>query len=236
MRHDGTWAAGSISIIAAVTQSDLVPRQQVAVIDLATGNIGSVVRMLERMGVRPRVWRGHGEMDRDSAVILPGVGHFSHAARSLGEGGWRMALQELHNEGRPILGICLGAQLLCDESEEGPGAGLGWIRAQVRRFPATDAGGEPVRVPHMGWLNFTPPVGCFPFRVESGRMYYAHSFYIEPTADPDFAPYQAEYGGVRFAAAVRSRNAIGLQFHPEKSHLHGLGLLRQWLRWTEEMR
>lgn len=219
-----------------MTESNRIPRRDVAVIDLATGNIGSVLRMLERTGARPRVWRDHGEVDRDSAVILPGVGHFSHATRSLDVGGWRTALQDLHHEGRPILGICLGAQLLCDQSEEGTGLGLGWIRTPVRRFPASDAGGKPVRVPHMGWVDFTPPEACFPFRVESGRMYYAHSFYIEPTADPDSAPYQAEYGGVRFAAAVRSRNAIGVQFHPEKSHRHGLSLLGRWLQWTEGLR
>jgi len=202
------------------------------VIDLATGNIGSVLKMLARIGADPFVCSSPNDIDDASPVVVPGVGHFSKAVQSLDDGHWRGQLGALHAEDRPILGICLGAQLFCRESEEGGGAGLGWIPAVVRRFPAESSGGERLRVPHMGWQTFTPPDGCLPFSAPAGRMYYAQSYFIEPTVDPAHSPYQSEYGGVRFAAAVRSNNAIGLQFHPEKSHRHGMALLRHWLAWA----
>ena len=211
----------------------ILPRR-VGVIDLATGNIGSVLKMLSRIGANPFVCSAPDDIDASSPIVIPGVGHFSRAVQSLDTGNWRGRLNTLHDDNRPLLGICLGAQLFCRGSEEGSGAGLGWIPTTVRRFPATDASGALLRVPHMGWQNFTPPEGCLPFSAPAGRMYYAQSYFIEPTSDPAFSPYQSEYGGIRFAAAVRSNNMVGLQFHPEKSHRHGMALLRHWLRWASD--
>ena len=203
-------------------------------IDLNIGNIGSVMKMLTRIGARPIICKSSNDIDERAPIVIPGVGHFTKAAQSLDAGRWRERLSELHTSNRPILGICLGAQLFCQSSEEGPGAGLGWIPTTVLRFPATDSNGGLLRVPHMCWQNFTPPDGCFPFSVPTGRMYYAQSFYIKPTIAPEFAPYQSTYGDIQFAAAVRSRNAIGMQFHPEKSHRYGMALLRSWLDWANE--
>ena len=203
-------------------------------IDLNIGNIGSVMKMLTRIGASPTVCKSPNDIDEGVPIVIPGVGHFSKAVQSLDAGRWRKRLDQLHSSNRPILGICLGAQLLCQSSEEGPGAGLGWIPTTVLRFPATDTNGGLLRVPHMCWQNFTPPDGCFPFSVPTGRMYYAQSYYIKPTIAPEFAPYQSTYGDIRFASAVRSRNAIGMQFHPEKSHRYGMALLRSWLDWANE--
>ena len=203
-------------------------------IDLNIGNIGSVMKMLTRIGACPTVCKSPNDIDKRVPILIPGVGHFSKAVQSLDAGRWRERLDELHTSNRPILGICLGAQLFCQSSEEGPGAGLGWIPTTVLRFPATDSNGGLLRVPHMCWQNFTPPDGCFPFSVPTGRMYYAQSYYIKPTIAPEFAPYQSTYGDIQFAAAVRSRNAIGMQFHPEKSHRYGMALLRSWLDWANE--
>ena len=203
-------------------------------IDLNIGNIGSVMKMLTRIGASPTVCNLPNDIDECVPIVIPGVGHFSKAVQSLDAGRWRERLSELHTSNRPILGICLGAQLFCQSSEEGPGAGLGWIPTTVLRFPATDSNGGLLRVPHMCWQNFTPPDGCFPFSVPTGRMYYAQSYYIKPTIAPEFAPYQSTYGDIQFAAAVRSRNAIGMQFHPEKSHRYGMALLRSWLDWANE--
>ena len=207
---------------------------RVNVIDLDTGNIGSVFKMLTRIGACPKVCKSPNDIGEAVPIIIPGVGHFSKAVQSLDAGRWRERLDELHTSNCPILGICLGAQLFCQSSEEGLGAGLGWIPTTVLRFPATDSNGGLLRVPHMCWQNFTPPDGCFPFSVPGGKMYYAQSYYIKPTSAPEFSPYQSTYGDIQFAAAVRSRNAIGMQFHPEKSHRYGMALLRSWLDWANE--
>ena len=205
---------------------------RVDVIDLGMGNVGSVLKMLSKIGARPKVCASPDDIDAQTPIVIPGVGHFSKAAQCLDTRQWRARLNEMHIARRPILGICLGAQILCQSSEEGPGAGLGWIPTIVRRFPDTDSKGTPLRVPHMSWQSFTPPDGCFPFSVPSGRMYYAQSYYIEPTNPPEYSPYQSHYGDIQFAAAVRSHNAIGVQFHPEKSHRYGMALLRSWLGWA----
>ena len=152
----------------------------VEVIDLETGNIGSVLKMLARIGADPVVVREPGALAGRHPVLLPGVGHFSKAAESLEARAMRPKLDALHQAGWPILGICLGAQLLCRDSEEGPGAGLGWIPTTVRRFPELDAEGKPLRVPHMGWQPFSPPDGTLPFTVPAGLMYFAHSFFVDP--------------------------------------------------------
>jgi len=206
------------------------------VVDLGVGNIGSVLKMLTRLGARAEVLTSPRDAGRDAPIVLPGVGHFSRAADALHSGGWRSWLDAAHASDVPILGICLGAQLMCLSSEEGPGSGLGWVPTRVCRFPSLNAEGAPLRVPHMGWQPFTPPASCFPFVCEPGRMYYAHSFYIEPSADGTCHPYQSEYGGVRFGAVVRARRAVGVQFHPEKSHRHGMAFLRSWLDWTSKER
>jgi glutamine amidotransferase len=209
-----------------------IPTRRVGVIDLAIGNIGSVLRMLGRIGVDAFICSKPEEIDDMSPIVLPGVGHFSRAVKGLHDGRWRGRLNELYAEDRPILGICLGAQLLCQSSEEGPGSGLGWVPATVRRFPKLSTDGKALCVPHMGWQPFTPPPSCLPFVCKPGRMYYAHSFYIEPSADGTLYPFLSAYGGVRFGSVVRARRAIGVQFHPEKSHRHGMAFLRSWLDWA----
>jgi len=201
------------------------------VVDLGCGNIGSVVRMLTLVGASPEVIDAPPGFLVDVPVILPGVGNFTHAARSL-SGPWRTWLNRLHGVDTPILGICLGAQLMCTSSEEGGGEGLGWVDTRVCRFPGLDSRGNALRVPHMGWEPFSPPSGCLPFAAPSGRMYYAHSYFMAPPENAAQAPYQFEYGGLRFAAVIRSRQAIGVQFHPEKSHRHGMEFLRSWMTWA----
>jgi hypothetical protein len=122
--------------------------QRIELIDLDTGNLGSVHKMLARVGCTVRTVRRAEDLDGNSPVLLPGVGHFSKAAEALEMSGLRPHLDQLQRSGWPILGICVGAQLMCRASEEGPGEGLGWFPTVVRRFPAIDTSGHPLRVPH----------------------------------------------------------------------------------------
>ena len=210
-------------------------RLMVDIVDLRTGNIGSVIRILERIGAEPRVATEPAHIVGPSPKVLPGVGNFGHAAAAMDASGMRQALGEVRLRGTPVLGICLGAQLMCRGSEESPGRGLGWFRAEVRRFPRAAAGGAPLRVPHMGWRPIHPAVCRFPWEQPQGRMYYAHSFYIQPDEPGAGVAMEEDYGGIRFAAAFRDGVALGVQFHPEKSHVHGMGFLRHWLRWSSEV-
>jgi len=203
------------------------------VIDLGIGNVGSVCRMVKRLGYQPEVVSGEPQTtEKLLPVVMPGVGHFSKATQSLDRMNLRGWLQDCFAGNVPILGICLGAQLFCEQSEEGDGRGLGWVKASVRRFRGEDRSGLPLRVPQMGWRVFAPPEGCLPFGVPPGRMYFAHSYFIEAPENSEMFPCQANYGSVRFTTVVRVGNALGVQFHPEKSHRHGITFLKAWLDWA----
>lgn len=204
----------------------------VQVVDLAVGNIGSVMNMLSRLGARPTALSCAPSNQSSAPIVLPGVGHFTQAVKAIDAHGWRDWLSEAFERSVAILGVCLGAQLMCESSEEGEGSGLAWIPTVVRRFPRHDPTGQPIRVPHIGWQPFTPPNTCLPFSPVHGRMYYAHSYLIEPCQDPAFCPYQSSYAGVQFASIVCARRAMGVQFHPERSHRHGMDFLRRWLHWS----
>ena len=204
------------------------------IIDIGFGNIGSVTRMLSLLGWSCNFLQSPPTNTVKCPIIFPGVGHFSYASQKL-DLNWRAWLNFLHLSNHPILAICLGAQLMCEGSDEGAGKGLGWINNRVRRFSQKNNTDPPLRVPHMGWRPFTPPRGCLPFCVPAGRMYYAHSFYIEPTTFAGTNPYLLEYSGIPFAAVVVSNCVVGVQFHPEKSHAHGLAFFKAWLEWASEL-
>jgi glutamine amidotransferase len=192
---------------------------RVAVLDYGVGNLHSLTKALEVAGARVQVVReGRAALFAD-ALVLPGVGAFGSAASVLGE--WAGELRAALASGFPCLGICLGMQLLFDESEEGEGRGLGAIPGGVVRLRA------PV-VPHMGWNRVECEGDPLFGAAESLVAYFAHSFVCEPR-DPACVSAWVEYGGVRFTAAVRSGNVFGVQFHPEKSSRAGLELLRRFL-------
>ncbi len=216
------------------TSNEQTPRSRpgLTVIDLGLGNIGSVLKLLNRSGAEPRLATSADDLTGERPVVLPGVGHFTHAVAALDRLGLRDRLDALYRADCPVLGICLGAQLLCSASEEGEGAGLGWCATEVRRFPATATDGTPLRVPHMAWRTFSPPAGTLPFDIGPGRMYFAHSYYIDPAPLSEGLLCTATFGGIEFASVVRSRNALGVQFHPEKSHRFGESLIRGWIAWS----
>lgn len=189
----------------------------VLLFDYGTGNLHSLRKALELQGARVRVG---AELEGADAVVLPGVGAFGAAAARLAP--HLEALRSAAAAGLPVLGICLGMQLLLDESDEGPGQGLGLVPGHIARLRAR-------RVPHMGW-NTVHVRGDDPLfdGVAERRFYFANSFAALPAHDADVAA-RVEHDGAVFPAAVRRGTVAGTQFHPEKSGAAGLRLLRNFL-------
>lgn len=196
----------------------------ITVVDYGMGNVGSVQNMLFRLGHDSILSADPEQVRRADKIILPGVGAFDVAMEALERLGLVQALhQRVRAEGAPLLGICLGMQLLSRSSEEGQRPGLGWVPATTRRFRFEE--GAPQRVPHMGWRTVRPtrPHPVLKHLDADARFYFVHSYHVV-CDDPGDELLEADYGG-RFCAALASGNVIATQFHPEKSHRHGLALL-----------
>ncbi|MBO8142523.1 MAG: imidazole glycerol phosphate synthase subunit HisH [Firmicutes bacterium] len=200
----------------------------IAIVDYGMGNLRSVQKALEKMGRAAVVTADPDVIAEAPAIVLPGVGAFALAMDNLRRFGQLDALLHAVDAGRPLLGICLGMQLLFEESEEtvgyrGPGGslpkGLGLLPGRVRRFPP----GE--KVPQMGWnrLNILRPQPLFGGVEQGAYVYFLHSYYVEP-ASSEIVAAAAEYG-IPFAAAVQRGSIFGIQFHPEKSSAVGLRIL-----------
>jgi glutamine amidotransferase len=199
---------------------------RIGVIDYGMGNRRSVEKALERVGAEARITADHDELRSVDGLVLPGVGAFPQAMRNLDALGLPELIRELTGHGAPLLGICLGMQLLFDTSEEmGGAAGLGLIGGEVTRLKAAS-----LRIPHIGWneVRFEraspltaelPTQGC-PF-------YHVHSFAARPR-DPGHVVGTTEYGE-RFATIAARENVFGVQFHPEKSSRYGLRMLHAFL-------
>ncbi len=198
----------------------------IAVVDSGSGNLRSVARALERAGGRAIVTADPDEVRRADRVVVPGQGAFRDCMTGLGARGLDAAVREVIDAGRPYLGICLGLQVLFDESEEhGPVRGLGILRGKVRRF-APEAG---LKIPHMGWNEV---LMCKEETLWRGLpapayVYFVHSYYVVPD-DPRVVALETDHGPP-FCAAVRHENVFATQFHPEKSQAVGLGLLANFV-------
>lgn len=194
----------------------------VAVVDSGSGNLRSVEKALARVGARPEVTADPETVRRADRIVVPGQGAFADCAAGLKARDLWPAIQEVIRDGRPYLGICLGLQVLYDESEEhGRTPGFGLLRGRAVRFRAE----EGRKVPHMGWNEVRrrrddPLLRGIP---EGAHFYFVHSYYVVPE-DPDSVALSCDYG-VEFAAAVRRDNLFACQFHPEKSQAVGLALL-----------
>jgi imidazole glycerol-phosphate synthase subunit HisH len=192
------------------------------------GNLHSVARKLRRMGASPIVTSKPEAVRAAEKLVLPGVGHFKTAMDNLGKDGLGEALHEaVIGEKKPILGICLGMQLLAKRSEEGDSAGLGWLDADVVRFKVRDRIRH--KVPHMGWndVDVLRPDSLTRKLAAAAEFYFVHSYHLV-CRDPRDVVGETEYA-YRFASAVQRDNIFGVQFHPEKSHDSGEALLRNFL-------
>jgi len=200
----------------------------IVIVDYGVGNLASIVNMLRRLRAPAIVSSDPAVIESAEKLILPGVGAFDHAMRRLRETRLIPVLeQRVQRDGVPILGLCLGAQLLTIASEEGVERGLGWIDASTVRFDATRVA-EKLAIPHMGWSNVTPsrPHRLFASEEKEQRYYFAHSYHLH-CSDPSLAIGIARHG-YDFPAAVARENVMGVQFHPEKSHVFGMRLLQNF--------
>lgn len=200
----------------------------IAIIDYDIGNIAAVANMLLRLGVRCTVTDNPEEIEQAERIILPGNGSFDACMQNLRASGLIPVLErKVLEQGTPLLGICVGAQMLGTESAEGTERGLGWLDMQVRRFPDL----PDLRVPHMGWNQVRPRSSSHRLTRDmeaESRFYFVHSYYMEPV-DPDDILLLAHYG-IEFAAGVSRGNISGVQFHPEKSHRFGKQLLASFVK------
>lgn len=196
----------------------------VSIVDYGLGNLGSVANMLKRVGALNNRVTAPDEILAAERILLPGVGAFDKGTALLRDAGLVEALREFAASGRPLLGICLGMQLLLDSSEEGVSEGLGLIPGRSRRFE----GASGLRVPHMGWNSVTPRRGdpLFASLPDDNRFYFVHSYRVVPTREEDVLA-TTTYGA-SFASMIRRDNVIGAQFHPEKSHAFGMVVLRNF--------
>ncbi len=204
--------------------------KQITVIDYGAGNLLSVCRALEACGYTVGTTSDPAAAAQAEALVLPGVGAFGDGMVSLHRRGLDEATRHAVQNGAPLLGICLGMQMLFDESEEGGlHKGLGLIPGRAVRIPDTAADGSPLRVPHVGWeaLEGTPRgfAGTALEHLGSAQVYFVHSFAAQP-ACPDDLLACARYGGHAVCAAVQRGKVLGCQFHPEKSGPAGLAILR----------
>ncbi|MGH7483585.1 MAG: imidazole glycerol phosphate synthase subunit HisH [Longimicrobiales bacterium] len=193
-------------------------QRTVVILDYGIGNIASVANMLRVVGADSVLSADHEVVRRARKIILPGVGSFDAGMTALRAHGLPNAVGEALEQGAYLLGICLGAQLLMEGSDEGAESGLGFIAGRVRRFQFDD---QARPVPHMGWNMVRPRPGATLFQtaVDQKRFYFAHSYYLACAREDDVAA-TSEYG-FEFTCALEHGRIFGAQFHPEKSHRFG---------------
>ena len=197
----------------------------ITIIDYGLGNLGSIQNMFKRIGVQAKITSDLGEIAGANKILLPGVGAFDNAMTRINETGLKEVLDKKAKLDKvPILGICLGMQLLTRGSQEGVLSGLGWIEADTIKFPAIDG----LKVPHMGW-NVVNPSTQSKLTLDlpnESRFYFVHSYYVQVDKQEN-SILKANYG-IEFDAAIQNDNIYGAQFHPEKSHKFGMQLLKNF--------
>lgn len=200
----------------------------IVVIDYGINNSSSVVRMIQKVGGNVRLGTKPNDLLEASKIVLPGVGHFDEGMKLLNESGFTESIKEcVINKKIPVLGICLGMQLLCECSEEGKKKGLALVSAEVLHL--NDSRRNDLKIPHMGW-NTVDIVKSNPLLEESPeeqRFYFVHSYYVQPNVS-ELCIAKTSYGS-DFCSAFNSDNIFGVQFHPEKSHRFGISLMKRFV-------
>ena len=208
----------------------------VVLADYGVGNLLSVSRALERCGAEVTRSRAPAEIARAERLVVPGVGAFGACVETLRSFGLFEPLRSFAESGRPLLGICVGMQMLMDRGTEfGEHDGLGLIPGSVEAIPETDSDGRPHKIPHIGWNALTRPGAgeswaspLFDPVAEGDEVYFVHSYTAVPSL-PEHRLADCDYGGRTISAAVAKDNVMGCQFHPEKSGSLGLSILQRFL-------
>lgn len=202
----------------------------ISILDYGVGNVQALLNIYKRLNIPARRTHTAEELADAEKIILPGVGSFDWAMTRLENSGMRAALDDaVLRKGKPVLGICVGMQMIAQRSEEGSSNGLGWMDAGIRRLNGCGAcPANRTYLPHMGWNDVEPCNGDVLFRDigTGGRFYFLHSYYFAPKDQKTILAF-TDYGG-RFASSVRAGNIYGVQFHPEKSHHWGIQLLKNF--------
>ncbi|WP_207878808.1 imidazole glycerol phosphate synthase subunit HisH [Pseudomonas sp. 32_A] len=198
----------------------------IVVVDYGVGNIASVLNMLKRVGAKAKASNSREDIEQADKLILPGVGAFDAGMQTLRSSGLIEVLNEqVLNKHKPVMGVCLGSQMLGNGSEEGNEPGLGWIDMDIVRFEKRDGR----KVPHMGWNEVNPQLQ-HPILTgidKESRFYFVHSYYMLPR-HAENTLLTANYDQ-QFTAAVVKDNIFGFQFHPEKSHKFGMQLFKNFV-------
>lgn len=204
----------------------------ITIIDYGVGNIKAFLNVYKQLNIPAQTATTAADIENATKLILPGVGAFDHAMDRLNNSGMRAALDEaVLNKKVPVIGICVGMQMLSASSDEGKLPGLGWIDGSVKKFDVTQIR-DITHLPHMGW-NDVNPVAAVPLFTElmnDARFYFLHSYYFECNQQENVLAV-TDYG-TQFACAVGSGNIYGVQFHPEKSHHYGIQLLNNFANLT----
>lgn len=201
----------------------------IIIIDYGMGNLGSIYNMFKHINVESKISKDLDDISKAEKILLPGVGRFDAAIERIRENGLKEILdQKVLVEKVPILGICLGMQILTTESEEGKLKGLNWITAQTKKFLFSD---NHFKIPHMGWkmvrsAKENPLTDNLP---AESRFYFVHSYYVK-VEDEKNTLLKTNYGGIEFDSAIHKDNIWGTQFHPEKSHKFGIKLLENFAK------
>jgi glutamine amidotransferase len=202
----------------------------VAIIDYGLGNLRSVEKAFQRIGANNiQITADEKTISESTHLVLPGVGHFGRGINNLRERELIPVLnEEVLNKKKPILGICLGMQLMGSYSEESNTNGLDWIQSKALSFKSKELE-KNLKIPHMGWndLILSNSKNDFEFPTIDKKFYFTHSYFMECENENDVLSY-TEYG-VKFVSSFKNKNIIGMQFHPEKSHEQGLLLLKEFL-------
>ncbi len=198
------------------------------IVNYGLGNLNSIKNIISKIGGESKIIDNVSELKNAEKLILPGIGAFDHGMKFLNGKGWINQLNEavLHRK-VPVLGICLGMQLMCKGSEEGVLPGLGWFDADVKRFRIPP--GSPNKIPHMGWnaIHVKKPNGILEDKAEEQRFYFVHSYHVVCNNPADvLATASHDY---EFTACISHDNMYATQFHPEKSHRFGMDLLKHFI-------
>ena len=199
----------------------------IGIVDYGLGNVRAFENIYRRLGIVAKPVRTAEELTSSNRLILPGVGAFDWAMTRLKQSGMIDVLnQRVLKENVPVLGVCVGMQIMADSSAEGSACGLGWIPGRVERFHE-ECFETSIRLPHMGWndVSLAKRTNLF-FELDEPFFYFLHSYYYLPE-DPKNTSAFSEYG-IRFASAIQCENIYGVQFHPEKSHGLGIQLLKNF--------